>query len=50
MKVTHTSVAESKHLIGRAEFIRWMGYFLLRQQREKKAIEKAIQDAKKGRR
>jgi hypothetical protein len=43
-------VAESKHLIGRAEFIRWMGYFLLRQEREKEAIDKAIRDAKARRR
>jgi len=46
----HNSVASAKHFIGRAEFIRWMAYFLLRQEREKAAIEKAKQDAKRGRR
>jgi hypothetical protein len=45
----HKSKAIAKSFIGRSEFIDWMAYYRLRAEREKEAIEKAKQDAKRGR-
>lgn len=40
-RVTHTSVAMTRLLIGHSEFIDWLAFFELMAEEEKKAIEKA---------
>lgn len=40
-RVTHTSVASTKLLIGRSEFIDWVAYFEIKREEDKKAAAKA---------
>jgi hypothetical protein len=39
-RVTHTSVAVTRQIIGRSEFIDWLAYFQIKHEEEVKAAKK----------